>query len=353
MFKVVDYLIQSQHANYNGPRLLPLDTRGNLGPAYSLWMTVKAIGRIVAGRLSGRLVGVHVNVAERLSLLRKGLIIVVSRLLGLPVILHLHAAQLHNTYERMTSTKQRLVQFMFKAATCCIVLGQTSRNFVIEKLGVDSQKVEIAINGVPSPLDARRQASPDKPKQVVFLGNLSERKGVSDLLNALSQLQLEGIVWRADFAGGGDIAHYQSLASDLGVGNQVTFHGWVGQHQISGLLARADVMILPSYDEGLPLAILEALSQGVAVVCTPVGEIPTVLQHDVNAKFVQPGDVLGIRDALQHLLTDDRERERLEASGRALYETIFSLPIFSERIFEIHRRYFRLRDPERSMSAAP
>jgi glycosyltransferase involved in cell wall biosynthesis len=69
------------------------------------------------------------------------------------------------------------------------------------------------------------------------------------------------------------------MALQLGVSDRVTFHGWADRAKVSELLADADVMVLPSHDEGLPLAILEAMAHRVAVLCTPVGEIPNVLAN--------------------------------------------------------------------------
>jgi hypothetical protein len=99
MYKVADYLIQAQAVDtpLDAAQLRFLDTRGGAGPAYSLWVLMTALVKLLQGRASGRLAGVHVNMAERLSLLRKGAVIVVSRALGVPVVLHLHA-QLHQFY---------------------------------------------------------------------------------------------------------------------------------------------------------------------------------------------------------------------------------------------------------------
>ena len=95
MFKVADYLLQAQDTASvpeTAAHLRSLDTRGGGGAVYSLWVLCTALMQIVLGRFSGRLAGVHVNMAERLSLFRKSVIIVASRLLGIPVVLHLHAA---------------------------------------------------------------------------------------------------------------------------------------------------------------------------------------------------------------------------------------------------------------------
>ena len=100
MFRVAEYLLQAQKSEMSpdAAELRALDTRGGRGAVYSLWVLAKALVKIVRGRASGQLVGLHVNMAERLSLFRKGAVIVLSRALGIPVVLHLHAAQLHHFY---------------------------------------------------------------------------------------------------------------------------------------------------------------------------------------------------------------------------------------------------------------
>uniref|UniRef100_UPI00398BBDE8 glycosyltransferase family 4 protein n=1 Tax=Polaromonas sp. YR568 TaxID=1855301 RepID=UPI00398BBDE8 len=120
----------------------------------------------------------------------------------------------------------------------------------------------------------------------------------------------------------------------------VRFAGWSDQQQVARLMARADLLVLPSYDEGLPLVILEALANGVAVVCSPVGEIPSVLTDGSNACFVQPGDVAGIAAGLRRVLQDGELRAALERNGRALYEQKFSIARFFSSVAHIHQRDF-------------
>jgi glycosyltransferase involved in cell wall biosynthesis len=207
-------------------------------------------------------------------------------------------------------------------------------------LQVPGNRVEVMINGVPEPTHNRRKAGDSLVQRVLFLGNLSERKGVSDLLQALALPGFDVARLEVTLAGGGDIAAYQAAALELGIGGFVRFAGWSDQHQVSQLMAQTDVLVLPSYDEGLPLVILEALSNGVAVVCTPVGEIPAVLSHGVNACFVQPGDVAGIAAGLQRVVNDPVFRQTLEQNGRKIYEEKFSLNRFFVSVARIHQRHF-------------
>ncbi len=341
MFKVADYLIQAQDVCAPGAtELRPLDTRGASTALYSFWVLATALARIVRGRLSGQLAGVHVNMAERLSLFRKSAIIVACRASGVPVVLHLHAAQMQTSYQRFPQPLQALTRWVFSLPACCLVLGTTAQRFVIEALQVEPGRVEIITNGVPEPTHPRRIADAAPVQRVLFVGNLSERKGVSDLLEALSLPGFDASRLEVTLAGGGDLPAYEAKARQLGIQQFVRFTGWADQTQVAQLMAKADVLVLPSYDEGLPLVILEALANGVAVVCSPVGEIPSVLNDGISAHFVQPGDIEGIAAGLQFVLQHPAFRQTLERNGRALYIQRFSLARFFSSVAKIHQRHF-------------
>ncbi|MDB5947011.1 MAG: a-glycosyltransferase, Glycosyltransferase Family 4-like protein [Ramlibacter sp.] len=344
MFKIADYLLQAggRPGHPDAARLLPLDTRGGGSAVLSIGVLLTALGRLVRGRLSGELAGVHVNMAERLSLVRKSVVIVFCKALGIPVVLHLHAAQLHHSYRTFSLPARALVRWVFSLPASCVVLGQTSARFVIDELRVPQERVEIVTNGVPDPKVPRRnaQARAGAKQRLLFIGNLSDRKGVPELLRSLRQPPLADLPLELTLAGGGDVHRYRSLADTLGLGQAVRFNGWTSQEAVGRLLADADVLVLPSHDEGLPLAILEALAHGVAVVCTPVGEIPHVLTDGVDACFVDPGDAGSIADGLARVLSDGEFRERLERNGRALHQQKFSLERFSASVARVHMRHF-------------
>jgi len=341
IFKIVDYLIQSQgpRGGRRSAQLRPLDTRSG-GPAvFSIWFLFTAVVKIVIGRLQGGLAGVHVNIAERLSLVRKGVIVVACRLLRVPVVLHLHA-QMRNFYLRLPRPLQRMTRWIFSLASGVVVIGPAAQRFVIEELRVPHERVSLVFNGVPEPAAAPCKQRGDEVQQLLFLGRLSDLKGVSDLLHAVARPGFDRRGVRLTIAGGGDVAGYAAKARALGIADVVRFEGLCDQAQVERLLAQADVLVLPSYDEVLPLVILEALANRVAVVCTPVGEIPSVLCDGVNAAFVAPGDVDDLAHGLQRILGQPSLRETLARNGRALYEQQFSMPRFFATIARIHQRHF-------------
>ncbi|MBP6902250.1 MAG: glycosyltransferase family 4 protein [Burkholderiaceae bacterium] len=340
MFKVTDYLVQHQSVDDSPARLCPLDTRGGGHVAMSLYYMPKAMATLLWRRLTGRLAGVHINMAERASAARKGLLVVYARLIGARVLIHMHAAQMHHVYRGMPGWGQALLRWVFSLAHEVVVLGDAARSFVLQDLHCDPARVHSVINGVPGPrLPRRAEGSQDKLR-VLFLGNLLERKGLSDLLQAFTRIRTPADRWQATVAGGGDVDGYRAKSAALGLEPQVSFFGWARQDQAAELLSQADVLVLPSYDEGLPLVILEALAHGVAVVCTPVGEIPHTLEDGKHALFVQPGDVDGIAAALDRLMAEPELRRKLEREGHATYRERFSMHAFFDAVAQVHQRVF-------------
>lgn len=341
MYKVTDYLVQSQSGqrSEDAAELRPLDSRGPRSAAWSMWVLLTALAKILWGRLGGRLAGVHVNVAERLSFVRKGTIIAWAHALGLPVVLHLHA-QMQRFYRRLPAPLRALARWVFSLADVVVVIGPAARRFVTEELKVPADRVEIVINGVPAATQARRTKPVDGVQRVMFLGNLGRLKGVDDLLQALARPGFDRERLEVTIAGGGDVEGYRAQARQLGIADFVRLPGWCDQAQTAALLANTDVLILPSYDEVLPLVILEALANGVAVICTEVGEVPSLLTDGVDTLYVKPGDVDGIAAALRQVLGDAHLRETLEHNGHALYQRQFSLPRFFEAVARVHQRAF-------------
>jgi glycosyltransferase involved in cell wall biosynthesis len=340
MYKVMDYLFQAQNDFPGSPELRILDTRGGGPLLFTPWVLIKAFVKLLRARLAGEVAGVHVNMAERLSVVRKGLLIVFAHHIGVPVVLHLHAAQLHHFYRSLPRLAQWLLRYVFSVANEVVVLGEVSKRFVADGLRVPEERISILINGVPGPTMRPEPRRHEGPMHVLFLGNLMERKGVTDLLDALGRPELAGLEWKATFGGGGDVEKYRAMVAERGLEDRVSVPGWQDQDQASALIWNADILALPSYDEGLPLVILEALARATPVLCTPVGEIPNELTDGKNAVFVTPGDIPGIAAALADLMRHPEKREALALAGRELYEERYAMDAFFNNLLVIYRRNF-------------
>jgi glycosyltransferase involved in cell wall biosynthesis len=315
-------------------RLLRLESRGGGRLIYSPFFLAAAVCRIVAETAMGRLAVVHLNLAERGSVYRKATLLFAAKLVGARVLLHLHAAQLVAEHKVMPGPWRFMVRSMFRSADRVVVLGELWRRWVTETVGVAPRSVTVLRNGVPATTVSRVARRDGEPFRLLFLGNLLQRKGIVDLLHALAAVQ--GTPVALTVAGGGPVDTYRRMAVGLGIGARVRFTGWVGQAEARDLLAASDALVLPAYDEGLPLVILEAMATGVPVICTPVGAIPEVFEDRRTALFVPPGDRVALSSAIAMLRDDPALQASLSAEGLALYGREFTMEVFAARISALY-----------------
>lgn len=332
MGSIMSYLASVRKDPASRFDLRRLETRGGGHIAVSPLFLTAAVGRVLAEGARGRLAVVHLNLAERGSFYRKAAILAAARLAGGRVLLHLHAAQIKQFHAGMNGTGRRLMRWVFQSADHVVVLGEVWRDWVSVNFDVRPSRISVVYNGVPETPLLPRSVPNDGRFRLLFVGNLLERKGVTDLLRAFASPTLRNRDIELTMAGGGRVETYRELAERLGVAERVRFMGWVSQDQARGLMVNSDALILPAYDEGLPLVILEALASGTPVICTPVGSIPEVLEHDDTALFVQPGDEKGIVSAIAALADQPDLRRRLAEAGSALYRRLFTMEAFAASI---------------------
>jgi glycosyltransferase involved in cell wall biosynthesis len=170
----------------------------------------------------------------------------------------------------------------------------------------------------------------------LFLGRLSARKGVPELLRALASPSLASLQWRATLAGDGPLDEFRELAVSLGISERVDFPGWVDEASVKALNAHADILVLPSHAEGLAMAVLEGLSYGLVVVTTPVGAHTEVIEPDVSGILVPPGDVAALAEALARVIDDGDARERLGSGARRRFLEKFDVRGYSDRLAQLH-----------------
>lgn len=338
MGRVKDYILQSGGDRAGRYRFEALVTRDVRGVGFSLVLMLLAVLKIWGAALTGRLALVHVNFGDRGSALRKAVIVLAARLVGANTVLHLHTGALAAVHARSGVVIRFLMRLPFRAASSIIVLGRLWRDWLVEDLGIDGGKIDVVYNGVPiEPVARDFEARAEAPRKVLFLGLLHEQKGVSDLLAALAMLPRERPGWQAVIAGNGDIGFYEARAKALGLAAEVSFPGWVDQESVRAHLRSSDVLVLPSYNEALPLVILEALGAGTPVISTPAGALPEVLSDGETVLFVEAGDPAGLAGALKTVLGDAALRQKLAEAGQAVFRARFSLPVFIGSLFAIYR----------------
>ena len=269
--RMVRYFTEAWAKQPGAPDFEIVDSRGSGSALWSPFYLLAAAAHLVWRALQGRVLLAHVNYGGRLSALRKSLLILLAAWLGIPIVLHLHGGVFDEFYRSLPRPLQAALRTSFGQAARIIVLGQSWRKFVIEELRVPAHRVVVLPNAVPAP--TAREERRSSVCCILFLGELSARKGVPELLAAFTDPRLARLDWSAVVAGNGDVNGYSSRADALGIAHRVTFPGWVDHLTAARLLRLADILVLPSHGEGLPMSILEAMSHKLAIVTTSVGSI--------------------------------------------------------------------------------
>ena len=261
---------------------------------------------------------VHIHTASGRSFPRHLLHVFVAKLLRRKVILHCHAARFHIWYGSLSPKRQQRVLGAVLRVDRLIVLSQSWKEYY-GSLGIPADKIVVLNNITPDPECAVRPRKPEEALQLFFLGEIGERKGVFDVLAAMKDLPEKNLV-HFDIGGNKREEDLLNKINELGLSDNVTFHGFVGGEQKKALLESAHVFILPSWNEGLPIAILEAMSYGCAIISTPVGGIPEVVKD--NGILVQPGNVKQIADAIVQML-DEPQRHRMGEKSLELVKPFY------------------------------
>ena len=198
------------------------------------------------------------------------------------------------------------------------------------------------IAAIPNGIDFKRpDRSPNAnaPLRLLYIGRLAPRKGLGETLAALAAVRSSGLTTRLVIAGTGpDEQLLRQQVSDYGIENDVTFAGPAYGERKRKLFAEADVLLLASYGEGLPYALLEAMAAGVVPVVTRVGAIADVVQHGVHGVFVPVGDAGAIAAAIRELAGERERLARMSAACCARVAARYSVARLADDFGALYRR---------------
>lgn len=277
---------------------------------------------------------VHVHSSQGLSFLRKSFYVFVSSLVWRrPVVLHVHGPTFDEFVADASLPVGLYQRAVFAASDVVIVLSEYWRR-VLES-SVDSADLVVLPNAVdPSEYTPRYGVH---PPGVAFISNHVSRKGVREFVDAIDALQADDdLEFHVTIAGTGPLAHHAERLADRH--DDVEYCGYVSEERKRSILDESSIYVLPTHSEGLPIAILEGMAGGNAVVSTAVGAIPDVLD-DENGVVVEPGDADALEAGLRKLLV---RPDRVETMGRTNRETVCECYTWSRISSDLTRLYNRL-----------
>jgi glycosyltransferase involved in cell wall biosynthesis len=244
-----------------------------------------ALVMLLLSLLKNRCDLVHLHVSERGSVVRVSILTLIARFFRRPVIIHAHGCEFHTFYNSLTVFFQKCISLVFRQCVCVFVLSKSWRDYYVSQCGLSPERTVVLTNPVDFPTTVPDRSGLDKIT-LLFLGRVGQRKGAFDLLRAFSGLSKENKEKSTlIIAGDGELNNAYELAESLEIQPFVSIPGWLSREKCKELLAQADIFILPSYNEALPMSILEAMSWGLPIISTPVGGIPEIISPYQNRNF--------------------------------------------------------------------
>jgi glycosyltransferase involved in cell wall biosynthesis len=299
---------------------------------------VAAIVRTIA-QLRRRPDVVHIHFASYGSSVRKMLLARLALAQGARVIMHAHGGGFREYWAGLAApTRSAILQTLCRAH-CLIVLGEVWREF-FASLGVPRERIVVLPNPVALPASVPKRLRRSHVR-LVYLGLFTRTKGTFDLVDALSRLPPECLGrTRLVLAGNGELAQVRELVERRGLARFVEVREWLAPAERDRLLASADAFVLPSYIEGLPMSLLEAMAWGLPVITTAVGSIPEHVRDGVQGLVVQPGDVSELAGAIGRIVMDDALRTRMGEQARRSAEPL-SVELYGRRVAAIYESVAR------------
>lgn len=272
--------------------------------------------------------GVILFVAGEASIVEKGSMAWVTRLFGIPVFVFPRGARIIE--EVKTSKVHRLwIPFMFRGATHFLCQGKSWHKFATNVVGFSEENTCIVANWTATDEllsigENRAFDTTDDVVEVLFLGWLEKSKGVFDLLEACCRIKDLDFVMTIAGRGRTEVDLKEFVLAKK-MESKVKFAGWVDGPELTKLLNGTDVFVLPSWAEGLPNAMIEAMAAKVAVVVTSVGMIPNYVTHGLDAILIEPKNIDQLEQALRLVITKKLTREFIAMNGYILAKEEFGV----------------------------
>jgi glycosyltransferase involved in cell wall biosynthesis len=286
---------------------------GNLFPLFDKLLTDKKI-KIV-----------HIHSSHGASFYRKFIVFYISKkLFQKKVLFHIHSSTFAEFYLNGGRYTKLMVEYLIANVDLVI--------FVSIYWQLEYSKILGALNTVvinnpvnkPANINSRNRYNQSGVINFLFLGKIGVEKGIFDLVDIIKNHKSEFDSKIKLFVGGdGEVEKFQQIVQESGLQNIIEYAGWVTGENKDSLFLTSDVFILPSYHEGMPVSILEAMSYGLPVLSTKTGGIPEIVENGINGLVYVPQDNAALKDAVCYFIEHPQKVDEFGAASLKKIEAFF------------------------------
>jgi len=335
MASVVRNLEQSRFC-----RLAVLDTGKNTTDGRSFLRGVLAqivlLGRLVRMMRNNETEILHIHTCSGFTFWRDCLHFITGRVMGRRVVWHIHGGKFGQFLDGNQGWRRALARWALSSADAVVVLSDQWKYSLVPY--APEARWSVIHNGVSVPSETR--AKSEGPTTFLFLGNLGSGKGVLDLVEATRRLLETGEDCRVLIAGneteGGEVERLLTTVQQNGLSSHIDYLGVISGSAKDETMRSADVIVLPSYAEGLPMALLEGMAYGLAVLSTNVGGIPELVSEGRDGILIEPGDIDALARAMHKLSADKLLAEHMGRAARQKIINEYSMPAMTSKLSQLY-----------------
>lgn len=272
---------------------------------------------------------VHIHIATKGSFFRKSIALIIAKAFGKKVLLHEHAAEFSIFYDKVPLLIKRYITKIFDSCDAVIALSSQCRAEISEKTA--NRNIQVLYN--PTVVKEIYEKK-NETVNVLFMGRLGKRKGTYDIIEAAKHLKADNV--EINLYGDGEVNEVQKVVTEAELQGKVKVNGWISGEQKDEVFKSADIYILPSYNEGLPISILEAMAIGLPVITTPVGGIPEAVENGVNGFLIQPGDYAALAQRIDSLAENPDLRKQMGRQSYRIAKEKFDIETVIKQLQDIY-----------------
>lgn len=307
---------------------------------HSLWRYLVFVWTLIVSRPSV----ISVHTAESASYFRKLGYIILARLFAIPVVVHIHPASFYEFFIHGGAFRRFAVVMGLNLSKIMVFLSQRA----MDQLRPFFQDARMFV--MPNPVDVElyesRSRLPAKGNcRILFMGWIIKEKGVYDIVEVMPEVIARFPQAEFLFAGNKEVERLKRMIEDRQLAQHAKVLGWVDGKEKLELLRTSRILLLPSYTEGVPNVLLEAMASGLPAITCPVGGIPSIFIEGENGYFVSPGDTKNLAARITYMLEADEVCDDISnRTGRRARE-LYSIEAVSRQLGNIYESFLPISPP--------
>lgn len=309
----------------------------NVSTVNKMIFFMKSLFTIVKSLIFNDISIAHIHMSERGSFFRKYIVFILARMFHKKVIIHLHGAEFKEFYYNVNKIIKKMILHLLKSSDKVLVLGDSWENFIKEL--DNSIDTVILRNSVKYPIE--KVEFNGSNINILFLAMIIKRKGIFDLIEAAKIIKnnenLKNYNIKFIIAGTGEEeGTAKQKVKEYGLQEYFDFKGWVNKQEKIQLLKESQIFVLPSYNEGLPVAILEAMSYGLPIVATDVGSVRDAVIDNYNGILINAGDIKALAKSIEEIIFYKDKWIKFSLNSKKIIEEYYEERRYFEKVEQLY-----------------